>query len=162
MAMLLAGLSGFIALGLEIAWFRVFAMASADRAPAFALLLSTFLAGVAAGAYLSEKLTEGSDPQTVVRVIAVLMLMAGGIPPYLPHLVAAARTHGLSFLTPAPAYFATAAMLGSVLPLLCQLSISADDQAGRGVSLVYVSNILGSVLGSLGIGFVLMQHFGLR
>ena len=49
-----------------------------------------------------------------------------------------------------------------MLPLLCQLSVSADEKAGRGVSLVYVSNILGSVLGSLGIGFVLMQRFGLR
>ena len=53
-------------------------------------------------------------------------------------------------------------MLGSVLPLLCQLSVSADEKAGSGVSLIYVSNILGSVLGSLGIGFVLMQQFGLR
>src|SRR5882762_8410981 len=54
MAMFLAGVSGFLALGFEIAWFRVFSMAAADRAPAFALLLSTFLAGIAAGAYLSE------------------------------------------------------------------------------------------------------------
>ena len=162
MAMLLAGLSGFIALGFEIAWFRVFAMASADRAPAFALLLSTFLAGVAAGSYLSEKLTQNANPQTIVRVIGVLMLLAGGISAYLPSLVAAARVHGLPFLAPAPVFFLTAAMLGSVLPLLCQLSVSADEKAGSGVSLIYVSNILGSVLGSLGIGFVLMQYFGLR
>jgi spermidine synthase len=52
MAMFLAGVSGFLALGFEIAWFRVFSMAAADRAPAFALLLSTFLAGIAAGAYI--------------------------------------------------------------------------------------------------------------
>ena len=162
MAMLLAGLSGFIALGFEIAWFRVFALASADRAPAFALLLSTFLAGVAAGSFLSEKLTEKASPRAVVRVIGVLVLLAGGLSAYLPSLVAAARFHGLPFLTPAPVFFLTAAMLGSVLPLLCQLSVSADEKAGTGVSLVYVSNILGSVLGSLGIGFVLMQHFGLR
>jgi spermidine synthase len=162
MAMLLAGLSGFIALGFEIAWFRVFAMASADRAPAFALLLSTFLAGVAAGSFLSEKLTQNASPQTVVHVISVLLLVAGGISAYLPSLVGAARAHGLSFLTPAPVFFLIAAMLGSVLPLLCQLSVSADEKAGSGVSFIYVSNILGSVLGSLGIGFVLMQQFGLR
>jgi spermidine synthase len=161
-AMLLAALSGSIALGFEIAWFRVFAMASADRAPAFAVLLSTFLAGVAAGSMLSEKLTESLDPQIVLLVIGVLLLLAGGISGYLPSLVAAARVHGLSFLAPAPVFFLTAAMMGSVLPLLCQLSVSADEKAGRGVSLIYVANILGSVLGSLGIGFVLMQHFGLR
>jgi predicted membrane-bound spermidine synthase len=162
MAMLLAGLSGFIALGFEIAWFRVFAMSSADRAPAFALLLSTFLAGVAAGSFVSEKLTQKADPQTVVLVIGALLLVSGGISAYLPALIATARVHSWSFLTPAPAFFLTAAMLGSVLPLLCQLSVSADEKAGTGVSLIYVSNILGSVLGSLGIGFVLMQYFGLR
>jgi spermidine synthase len=162
MAMLLAGLAGFLSLGFEIAWFRVFSMASADRAPAFALLLSTFLAGIAAGSYLSEKLTQRASSGAVVRVIGILMLLAGGISPYLPWLVAAARFHGLPFLTPAPVFFLTAAMLGSVLPLLCQLSVAADENAGSGVSLIYVSNILGSVLGSLGIGFVLMQYFGLR
>jgi spermidine synthase len=162
LAMLLAGLSGFIALGLEIAWFRVFAVASADRAPAFALLLATFLAGVAAGSFLSEKLTHNSNSQTVVRLIGVLMVLAGAVSAYLPALVAAARVHNLPFLTPAPIFFLTAGMLGSVLPLLCQLSVSADEKAGGGVSLIYVSNILGSVLGSLGIGFVLLQYFGLR
>ncbi len=162
MAMFLAGVSGFLALGFEIAWFRVFSMAAADRAPAFALLLSTFLAGIAAGAYLSEKLTENAAPNTVAQVIGVLLLVAGGISAYLPALVAAARVHRWSFLAPAPAFFLTAGLLGSVLPLLCQLSVSADEKAGSGVSLVYVSNILGSVLGSLGIGFVLMQYFGLR
>jgi spermidine synthase len=162
LAMFLAGLSGFIALGFEIAWFRVFSMASADRAPAFALLLSTFLAGIAAGAYLSEKWTENAAPGSVAQVIGILLLAAGGISAYLPSFVAEARAHGLPFLVPAPAYFVTAALVGSVLPLLCQLSVSADEKAGRGVSLVYVSNILGSVAGSLGIGFVWMQYFGLR
>jgi len=108
------------------------------------------------------KLTQRASPGAVVRVIGVLMLLAGGISAYLPSLVAAARFHGLPFLAPAPVFFLTAAILGSVLPLLCQLSVAADENAGRGVSLIYFSNILGSVLGSLGIGFVLMQYFGLR
>jgi len=162
MAMLFAGLSGFIALGFEIAWFRVFSVASADRAPAFALLLATFLAGIAAGSYVSEKLTERWTPSTVVQMIGVLMILAGGISGYLPGLVADARVHSLPFLAPAPLFFLTAALLGSVLPLLCQLSVSADEKAGKGVSLIYVANIFGSVLGSLGIGFVLMHRFGLR
>src|SRR5208283_5354014 len=67
LAMLLAGFSGFIALGFEIAWYRVFALASSDRAPAFALLLSTYLAGIAAGSYLSEKWANTRDQTTVIR-----------------------------------------------------------------------------------------------
>lgn len=162
MAMLVAGLSGLIALGFEIAWFRVFSVASSDRAPAFAFLLATFLAGIAAGSYVSEKFTQAAAPRTVVRVISVLMLLAGGISVYLPPLVANLMADKMGYLASAPAFFVAAALLGSALPLLCRLAVSADASAGRGVSLIYGSNIAGSVAGSLGIGFVLMQYLGLR
>lgn len=161
-AVLLAGLSGFLALGFEIAWYRIFALASADRAPAFALLLSTYLAGIAAGAYLSERFTAQARTSTVLRVIAILLLLAGASSVCLAPLVAYTIDHNFPFLTTAPAFFLTAALLGSVLPLVCRISISADQRAGRGVSLIYLANIIGSVAGSLGIGFVLMQQFGLR
>lgn len=162
MAMAIASISGFIALGFEIEWYRVFALSSFDRAPAFALLLSTYLAGVAAGSYVAEKLTEQKGSVMVLRIVGVLMIVAGAISAYLPPLVAALNWKDISFLVSAPAFFLTAALLGSVLPLLCRLAVSADDRAGRGVSLVYVSNIVGSTTGSLVIGFLLMQHFGLR
>jgi spermidine synthase len=162
MAMLIAGMAGFIALGFEIAWFRIFSLAASDRAPAFALLLSTYLGGIAAGSYLAEKLTEKKSPVTMVQAVGVLLLLAGGISGCLPPLVGELMWRKASFLASAPAFFITAGLLGSVLPLLCQLAVAADDLAGRGVSLVYVSNIIGSGLGSLVIGFVAMQYFGLR
>ena len=162
MAMLIAGIAGFIALGFEIAWFRVFSLAASDRAPAFALLLSTYLGGIAAGSYLAEKLTEKKSPAIIVRTVGVLLLLAGGISGYLPPLVGELMRQKASFLASAPAFFIVAGLLGSVLPLLCQLAVAADERAGRGVSLVYGSNIVGSALGSLLIGFVAMQYFGLR
>jgi spermidine synthase len=161
-AMLLAGLSGVIALGFEIMWFRVFVLASSDRAPAFALLLSTYLSGIAAGSFVSEKWTQKRNAIIVLQVIGVLLLLAGAISAYLPPLVASLMTRKIAFLFSAPAFFVAAAAVGSVLPLLCQLAIAPDRAAGRGVSFVYVSNILGSAAGSLGIGFVLTQYFNLR
>ncbi len=162
MALLLAGLSGFLALGLEIIWFRVFALASSDRAPAFALLLSTYLAGLAAGSYLTEKFTENKGPAATLQTVGMVLLAGGAMSCYLPPLVAALTARGIAFLAGAPAFFLTAALFGSVFPLLCRLAITADRRAGRGVSFVYLSNIVGSVLGSLGIGFVGMQWLGLR
>lgn len=161
-AMLLAGLSGFIALGFEIIWFRVFSLASSDRAPAFALLLSTYLAGIAAGSLVSEKLTEARGPETLFRVIGGLFLFAGALSAYLPPIVAFLMARKLPFLASAPVFFVTAGLIGSVLPLLCQLAVSPQREAGQGVSLIYVSNIAGSALGSLGVGFVLLDHFGLK
>ncbi len=161
-AMLIAGLAGFIALGFEIAWFRVFSLASSDRAPAFALLLSTYLAGIAAGSFIGGKLTEQKSSEEILRIVGGLLLLAGAISVYVPPLIADLKWKNITFLAGAPVLFLVAALLGSVLPLLCQLGVAANEKAGQGVSLVYVSNILGSTLGSLLIGFVLMQHLGLR
>lgn len=158
-AAVIAGIVGFLALGFEIAWFRIFALATFDRAPAFALLLSTYLAGIAAGSFLSETLIRkrGVNPLTLS---GVAMLVAGAISVYLPPLMASLSWHNIPVLVSAPAFFLTSAFLGSVLPMLCQASISAGNSSGRSVSVIYLSNIIGSTLGSLVIGFVLMDHFG--
>ncbi|HZQ96826.1 MAG TPA: hypothetical protein VFA67_17570 [Candidatus Sulfotelmatobacter sp.] len=158
-AAVIAGLAGFLALGFEIAWFRIFALATYDRAPAFAFLLSTYLAGIAAGSFLSETLIRkrGVNPVTLA---GIAMVLAGAISIYLPPLMASLSWRNIPVLSSAPAFFLAAALLGSVLPLLCQSSISADNSAGRSVSIIYLANIAGSTLGSLLIGFVLMDHFG--
>jgi len=158
-AAVIAGVAGFLALGFEIAWFRIFALATFDRAPAFALLLSTYLAGIAAGSFLSETLSQKKqlNPLTIA---GVAMLVAGAISVYLPPLMANLSWRNIPVLMSAPAFFITAGLLGSVLPLLCQASVVAGDSAGRSVSVIYVSNIMGSTLGSLVIGFILMDHFG--
>src|SRR5262249_26728668 len=120
-SMLIAGLSGFIALGFEIAWFRIFALASSDRAPAFAFLLSTYLAGIAAGSYISEKLTEEKPSEKVAQIVGILLVLSGAIAAYLPPLVAGLKSKNIAFLAGAPGFFLVAALLGSVMPLLCQL-----------------------------------------
>jgi spermidine synthase len=155
----IAAVAGFLALGFEISWFRIFALATFDRAPAFALLLATYLAGIAAGSFVSETIVRkrGWNP---VSLAGGAMLAAGAFSVYLPPLMADLSWHNIPVLTAAPAFFLTTAFLGSVLPLLCQSSISAGDSAGRSVSLIYLANIIGSTLGSLVIGFVLMDRFG--
>jgi predicted membrane-bound spermidine synthase len=177
--MLIAGISGFIALGFEIAWFRVFELASRDRAPAFALLLSTYLAGIAAGSYVAENRTKQKSPGDVLRIISALLLIVGASSAYLPPLVALLQWKGIQlfalapgpvqiqsmnmwFLLAAPALFLIAALIGSVMPLLCHSGIAAGARSGREVSWTYGSNILGSTLGSLVVGFIWMHHFGLK
>src|ERR1051326_6758715 len=153
-AAVMAGVAGFLALGFEIAWFRIFALATFDRAPAFALLLSTYLAGIAAGSFLSETLSQKKhlNPLTLA---GVAMLVAGAISVYLPPLMANLSWRNIPVLMSAPAFFITAGLLGSVLPLLCQASVVAGDFGGGSVGGSYVFDIIGSTLGSLVIGFIL-------
>jgi spermidine synthase len=97
-----------------------------------------------------------------LRIIGVVMLVAGAFSTYLPPLVAFLTWKSFPFLISTTGFFATAALMGAVLPLACKISIPKDVHAGRRVSLVYVSNIVGSTAGSLLIGLVLLDHFGLR
>jgi predicted membrane-bound spermidine synthase len=161
-AMFLAAAIGFVSLGFEIIWFRVFALASSDRAPAFALLLSTYLTGIAAGSYIVGKLAEALQPRETIFCASMLILTAAGMCSYLTPLVAWLTARNIGFLIAAPAFFLVASILGSIFTLVCRLAIPVGSGAGRRVSLIYVANILGSATGSLVVGFVLLNHFGLR
>ena len=161
-AMVLAALIGFISLGLEIVWFRVFSLASSDRAAAFALLLSTYLAGIAAGSYVAGKITEKLSSRGVIVGAATVIVTAAGLIPYLTLTIAWLSGHGIMFSFAAPAFFLVAALLGSIFTLTCRLVIPMGPNAGRRVSLLYVANIVGSAVGSLLVGFVLLDRFGLQ
>jgi len=162
LGMSLAAIIGFISLGFEIVWFRVFVLASSDRAPAFALLLATYLSGIAAGSYIAGKLTEKSPARSIVFAASILILVAAGSCSYLTPLVGWLKGIGIDFLVAAPAFFSFAALLGSIFTLVCRLAISPGPRAGGRISLIYVSNIFGSTAGSLVIGFILLNHFGLK
>src|SRR5262249_54386047 len=104
-ATFISGLIAFISLCLEIIWFRVFALASSDRAPAFALLLTTFLAGIAAGGFIAGRLSEKAKNPGVVLCLGGAFLLAGSVSPLLPPMVASLRWKGLNFLIAAPGFF---------------------------------------------------------
>jgi membrane protein YqaA with SNARE-associated domain len=58
--------------------------------------------------------------------------------------------------------FIAAALLGSAFPLLSHAAIDPVRQSGKRVSLLYMSNIAGSTLGSFLIGFVVLDHWSTR
>src|SRR5690606_29531209 len=62
-------------------------------------------------------------------------------------------------------YFAIALvafLLGSIFPILCDASIKSDKAVGYSVAWIYLANIIGSTLGPLFSGFVLMDRFPLE
>src|ERR1700723_4023046 len=69
---------------------------------------------------------------------------------------------GMWHLLTVPAFCNTTALISSVRPLVCRLAVKPGRATGSGVSWTYASNIFGSTLGSLLIGFVWMNHFGLQ
>jgi spermidine synthase len=164
--LVLAAVCGFLALAYEILWYRIYSFATADSARTFALLLGAYLTGIGLA---SLGVRDGANrrlirtPEASWGVLANLMIW-GGIASFL---VAPGLAITLSrFLVPWQATLwmvaLAAGLLGAAFPLISHATIPPTDGAGRRLSGLYLANILGSAAGSFTIGFIVMDHLGVR
>jgi spermidine synthase len=161
-ASIVSFVAGFVALGFEIVWYRLFHFTTAGVAKSFAFLLGTYLAGIAAGSMLANRFCkEIVDPRTSIRFLAAAMFGANLLS-FLAGPILFSLVTRISYLwVLIPIGFA-ASCLGIIFPMLCHVSIAADESAGPQTSYIYLSNIAGSAFGSYFTGFVLMDALPLR
>jgi spermidine synthase len=176
LGVLVAGLAGFIALCYEIVWYRVYSFHTGSTARSFPDMLGFFLAGVALGSLFSRRLCQESLSQNRQRYLQAIagFIVAATIAGFLATPTAAwlsghirvplsraelDQAAQLFLLVPVTI---AAALLGATFPLMCHISVAPDTRAGERLSYLYVSNIVGSVAGSLLVGFVLMDYWGIR
>ncbi len=163
----LVGLSGFIALSYEIFWFRVFAFASGGAAPAFSLLLGAYLLGIAGGSRASAHYCRAHSKfdASQLRVVAWFIFwsnLAGFLSVPLCAWLFTLGIEGSNALwLPLGVVAVVAGLLGAQLPLISHYGVDPDRLAGAKLSYLYLTNIIGSVAGSLLTGFVFMDYFSL-
>jgi spermidine synthase len=161
-ALTAATVAGFVALGYEIVWYRLFSFATGGVAKSFAFLLGSYLLGVGAGAQIVGRLCrKARDPISFTRLLVGTVVMANVIAfmvaPFFFALVVRVSLYWILL----PISLA-AACLGAVFPLLCHISIPPDRLAGSRAAFLYLANIVGSALGSYLTGFVLMDWLPLK
>jgi predicted membrane-bound spermidine synthase len=183
----LYALSGFVALSLEILWFRLMDVAVKSTAFTFGTVLAIYLAGNGVGCLLGA-----SQVQRLKRPLAAFLgcqcailsfaalpvLLLVDLPagtPVLRDLVAYwARYDGfllgratdakafasLYLALPAALFLLPAALMGFSFPIL-QRAVQEDPrQSGRKVGTLQAANILGCVAGSLLVGLVSLGTLG--
>jgi spermidine synthase len=162
--MVLAFVTGFIALAYEIIWYRLYAFVSGGTAPCFAMLLAFYLLGIAYGSFAVRDACRknlGNDlPRTLEAAASVVMLgsmFAYLLGPELGVWVVHLEYH-VSFVL----VFIAAALLGSAFPLLSHAAIDPARSSGKHVSYLYMSNIAGSTLGSFLVGFIVLDVWSTR
>jgi len=161
-AIVIAGVAGFISLGYEIVWYRLFSYTTGGVAKSFAFLLGTYLVGIAGGSLATNRVCKMiSNPRTFIRFLVATVFAANLLGFLVGPLLFDSVVHMSYLWTLAPIGLA-AAGLGAVFPMLCHISIPPDGSAGARMSYVYLSNIAGSALGSYLTGFVLMDILPLR
>ncbi len=163
-ALMLSALTGFIALGYEMVWYRLYSFVSGTVPACFALLLGFYLGGVAYGALFvrdlcHQKLRDNSE--RTAGLVGTLLVWAG-VASFLVAPGLAAAVPYVPYLFTFPLIFVCAALLGATFPLVSHAAIDPNSQAGSKLSYVYLANILGSASGSFVVGFVLMDRWSLR
>lgn len=160
-----AAATGYISLSQEMLWMRAVGYITGGEPTVFAHVLGFFLIGVAAGALYGEQLCARLvDPEddAPVRFIGLMLLISAAF--YYISIAGVAE-----LMTWArPAWVGTAAiflvvacvsfLLGGIFTVLCHYGARAGEAVGITVSRVYLANIIGSTLGPLLTGFVLMQY----
>ncbi len=185
--LLLYAFSGFLALSLEIAWFRLMDIGVKSTAYTFGTVLSLYLLGLGAGslvggrraARLERPLAAFLDFQLLLLVsaggaLALLVLLPPSTPVYrwffeywsqepFFHLGAdwdvstLLRLYGLLPL----ALFGLPTVLMGLSFGALQRAVQDDPEAsGRKVGLLQAANILGCTAGSLLTGLLLLEHLG--
>lgn len=150
---------GFLSLSQEILWVRLVSFAFEGPPQAFSLVLALFLVGIALGAYVGKRLCAGS--RDLYAAGALTLVAAALVDLLLPHTVAFFLGRDRPSLPWLPlAIIGTAALKSVLFPVAHHLGSSqSGPRVGRSVSRVYFGNILGSTLGPIMTGFVLLDLF---
>lgn len=165
----LAFLSGFVALGLEVLWTRMFAQVLQNSVYSFSMILSVFIIALALGSAVVSFLAR----TRVASHVVLFVLLSGsgflvGISPFIFSWI----TGGIEYLGKeidilnilklvVLVIFLPGVFLGSVFPYLMKISEPLTQAVGKTVGNITAFNTAGAILGSLLTGFLFLNFFGL-
>lgn len=156
-----AGIAGFISLSQEIIWVRLITFATGGTPEVFSYVLCFFLLGIACGSVSAKPIKKHFKLNYTYFLASALIISATiyyfGLP-----LVASIVELDLGFglFLSYSLIFLVSAFSGSLLPILSENYIERKNQVGEEFSKVYLINIIGSTIGPLFTGFILLNYFG--
>lgn len=151
--------SGFTSLAYEVVLIREMAILLGPTEFASALVLSSFMAGLALGAYFLGKMSEKAEPVGLLVKVELALAAMGLV--LLPLLRTLRIISNPILLFPAafvlmlaPAFF-----MGGEIPIVSKI-LNRDQKTAKWVGLAYASDTVGGIFGSLAAGLLLLPFFG--
>jgi spermidine synthase len=166
-------MSGFTGLVYELAWSKRLANLLGNSGQAHAVVLATFMGGLALGAWLFGRVADRS--KRPLQLYGWLELGVGASALLFPSVL---EVLGRIWLSVAPdlgdtartisrlllaslALLVPTLLMGGTLPAVTRYVTERLETARRDLSLLYAVNSLGAAIGCLAAGFVLVPEFGL-
>lgn len=173
--MLLYGLAGLSALVLQVGWSRLVTLSLGSTVYGFTITLLSFIFGLSAGSLaLGHLAWVRRDPvRSLVALHAGVALFTvyslpwlGGLPLRVAELMAQDLGFGALWIAQlalvVPTIFVPTFAMGAIFPLVTELFRRESCSSGRAVGTSYAANTVGSIIGSLVGGFLLIPAFGMR
>src|SRR5438105_3822298 len=173
-ALALLAVTAFASLLDEIAWTRVLVMVVGGSTYAFTLVLLVFLLGIGLGSAFVARRSPGRPPPVADAALAqgitgagaaLLLAFFGALPLYVIRVFGhpgfdATERLALLGLAVGAVVLIPAVGMGLSFPLIADLAARRDAARGADVGVAYALNTLGSIVGAVLTGFVLVVTFG--
>jgi len=166
-------LSGFTALGAEVAWTRLLSLVFGATTYTFSMILAVFLAGLGCGSAIGAVLAgRGANARVLLGwvqiglslAIAYGAWMAAQRLPYWPIDTSVAPVAALSVWTDLYRAFLVvlpgAMLWGASVPLALAAAVRPERDAGAAVGRVYAANTIGAIAGAVLTSLVFIPLVG--
>lgn len=154
--MILFGLSGLLSMAYEVLWTRMLTPVSGTFVYSFALILSLYLLGIAVGSFLGEKWAKKSfrTSQNFGFVMFGIGLCA-----FLTVVIVNGFYPQQTFFTIVMVVLPATILMGMTFPIVSGL-FKESKRIGTKIGLLYGLNTIGSVIGPIVAGFILIPALG--
>lgn len=169
--LVVAFLSGFVTLGLEVLWIRHLRILLGSTTYTFTLVIALFILGLGAGGLWAGRLDEEAPviERLATRQGLLLLLLAGQFValPFAPRVLEALQGRSLTFeatlvytvVVSTVLLLPLTLVIGYLFPLLGRLFMMRGHR-GEQVGRLYTINTAGAVLGALSVSLVLVPTIG--
>ncbi|TSC62415.1 MAG: transmembrane spermine/spermidine synthase [Parcubacteria group bacterium Gr01-1014_48] len=169
--MILAAASGFVVVAAEVLWIRMIALRTSSDIYSFSAVLATVVCALAFGGILARFFARSGDPERKLFRLLLFSAMILCLSPVLFVLVSGGGA-GFerillssyvfkTFLASIVSFFIPVLVMGSVFPYLLKFAEHRARDVGAVTGRLLFFNTLGSIIGSLLAGFVLLKYIGL-
>ncbi|MBN2416683.1 fused MFS/spermidine synthase [bacterium] len=176
---LAVALTGFAGLACEILWTRTVILVIGGSTYAFSIVLATFLAGLGLGSAIISAVLKSERAEAIKifyilsLLTAVLVAVTTAVFKYLPWLFIKMywafqldrhpeKIFFIQVFIAGIILFYPAFIMGGLFPAAIRIVKEQGEKIGRKIGQLYAWNTVGSILGSLAAGFILVPLFGMR
>ncbi|MGH9346545.1 MAG: fused MFS/spermidine synthase [Vicinamibacterales bacterium] len=167
--------SGAAALVYQVLWLRLLGLVFGVTVHAATTVLASFMSGLALGSAVAGRLAPrlrrpllwfaAAELLIAVAALATQPAIGGVSELYVGlHPRLAGSTGGLTmarFLAAWAVLLVPTALMGASLPLVLKSSLGHDPAIGSRFAVLYASNTAGAIVGTLVVGFVLIERVGI-